>query len=152
MSLADEVNLLRSRPSLSPNEAVFVCTSFRSPAWLRHIQFSCKLILIMCCINMGGGGHLKFITYKNRGYTNTCGYVGQYINNTDCSCGQWLSHVKMSSGEVSLSSFHLPPSTSHHSLSLLWLSPSLYPPHRHFCVCLSPCIPIEDFLGTVARW
>lgn len=73
------------------------------------------------------------------------------INYTETSCGQWLPHVKMSSGKVSLSSFHLPPSITHHSLSLLLLSPSLTPPRRHFCVCLSPGIPIEDLLRTVAR-
>lgn len=97
---------------------------------------------------------IKTVTniFREAGNANTCGYVGRCINGIKSSRGQWLSHIKMFSGEAPLSSFHLPPSITHHSLSLLLLSLSLSPPHRHFCLCLSPGIPIEDFLKTVARW
>lgn len=107
-------------------------------------------IVIVCIFSyVCGGGGLDIdicLPYKHLCIWETC------INTTGTSWGHWLSHVKMSSGKVSLSSSHLPPSTSHHSLSPLLLSPSLTPARRLFCVCLSPGIPIEDLLRTVARW
>lgn len=142
MRLADEVNILRSRPSLSFTGALFMCTSFKSRRWLSHIQFFI-LLHIMCGYNKGGvGGALK-VYWNNNPHLWLC---GDSINNTG-ACGQWLSHAKTSSGKVSLTSFHLLASIFHHTRSLLFP-----PPHLHFCVRLSPGFPIEDFLSFVARW
>ena len=152
-------------PSLPLNEAIFVCTSLRSPPWLRHIQFPCVLpLLVMCGINGeaggGRGGRNTCKVYRNNNWCQQRGRLRQHLWTCGTACRQLRifivdsgpSRVKMSSGKVSLSSSHLPPSIAHHSLSLLPLSPSLTPPRRRFCVCLSPGIPIEDFLRTVARW
>lgn len=146
MRLADEVNMCRSRPSFSFSNVVFHLHILQKRPLTDTFSFH-SYYHSSSRTAFRGRGLIKFNKNNN---VNTFGNGGN-VNKNKMPHGHWPSDVMVSSGKVSLSSFHLPPSISHHSLSLLLLSASLTPPHRHFCVCLSPGIPIEDSLRTVAR-